>query len=138
MNLEDKLPTNLDEVVDMIIAEIQAQKVEKEVTEEGIPHHGAGTSIRNRLHLWWHPSWKTPGVSSEGKLEEVATPKPPLVQWFHNINIYHADDMSGTITAAVQAKLKGEPFDVHQHIQRYFKHWRKYGYEDGIFKPSNL
>ena len=86
-------------------------------------HHGEGTSIRNGLKLWWQPSWNEP--------------KPEIVKWFNDLNIFHADDMSGSINAALEAKKMGKPFDIHEHIKTYFEHWTKGGFEDGIFPMVN-
>ena len=102
-----------DELIDLLCEESKSGDV--------LSHHGAGTNIRNGLKLWWSPSWKEP--------------KPPLVEFFNEMNIYHADDMSGTIQAAVEARLNGETFDIKSHIQQYFDHWEKMGYKDGIIKP---
>lgn len=99
-----------EEIVDAIYDEIQRP----------YEHHGEGTSIRNGLKLWWHSSWNEP--------------KPEIVQWFNDLNIVHADDMSGSIQAALEAKKNGEPFDINEHIKRYFEHWKKQGFKDGIPK----
>ena len=122
-SIEDKQPENLDEVVDMMIELIKEQNVENQVAKKGIAHHGPGTSIRNNLNLWWQEDWP--------KLYNI--PKPPLVEWFNKRKIFHADDMSGTITEAVQAKLNEKKFDVDEHLKKYFKHWKELGYKDGIF-----
>jgi hypothetical protein len=63
--------------------------------------------------------------------------KPALVQWFNDRNIFHPDDMSGTIMAALKAKLAGEPFDFDSHVQRYYRHWKAQGFKNGICKPEN-
>ncbi len=130
-------PKDLDEVVDMIIKEIEEQKATKFIKEEGISHHGTGTSIRNRLNLWWSPDWKNSVIDSEGEMIEVFTPKPALVAFFNEKNIYHADDISGTINEAVKAKLNNKPFAIDEHIKVYFKHWEEQGFENGIFKLNN-
>lgn len=138
-NLEMFNPKNLDEVVDWIVNTIKEEgsRTEEEVKKNGIPHFGFGMYMRNSLKLWWQPDWTSKEVDEFGELREVPTPKPPIVQYFNDMDIYHADDMSGTISEAVTSKLKGEPFDVKQHIQRYFKHWKKQGFKNGIFKPEN-
>jgi hypothetical protein len=122
------LPKDLNETVHLLVEEVKKQEAEKYIEERGIPHHGIGTSLRNNLFLWWQ----------EGhNYSEWPTEKPALVAWFNERNIYHADDMSATISAALQARIKGEEFDFDGHIKRYFTHWKKYGFKDGIFKPEN-
>ena len=122
---------NLDEVVESLLSEVtyKERQIPGDVSQEEFTrmlseqHHGAGTSIRNHLHLWWQKDW----------IKKYGMQKPKLVQWFNDLNIYHADDMSGTIQAAMQAKLKGETFDIKKHLKIYFKHWKELGFKDGIF-----
>lgn len=46
-----------------------------------------------------------------------------LAQWFWNIEIYHADDMSGIIIDSYDRIVKGEPIDLPGQVQVYHKHW---------------
>lgn len=122
-----KQPKDLDEVVDMLIEEIKEQKAIEYIQEKGIPHHGAGTSIRNRLFLWWR---------EDHNYEEWPKEKPALVAWFNERGVHHADDMSGIISEAVQAELNGEEYDMASTVKRYKNHWKQW-FKDGIPKPEN-
>ena len=126
----NKMPTTLDEVVEVLYQDSDQYRKKHNITaaniEEEMPHHGYGTVVRNELHLWWQPDWP-----KKHKIE-----KPAIVQWFNDRNIFHADDMSGTIQEALKAKLAGEPFNVDEHLKVYFDHWRKEGFKDGIFKTE--
>lgn len=53
-------------------------------------------------------------------------PETPLVSWFmDNLGIQYADDICGTILAALWAKARNEKFYPEQHVQRYYNHWWK-------------
>jgi hypothetical protein len=122
--------TNLDEIVNLIISEIKQQEgAEEYVKKEGIPHHGAGTSIRNRFNLWWNDINK--------RFDKDPKDKPPLIQWFNERDIFMGDDLSGIISEAVKAKLEGKEYDPAPTIEKYKKHWKKYGFKDGIYNPLN-
>jgi hypothetical protein len=130
-------PKNLDEIVDLLITQIKAQEgAEDYVKKNGIDHHGAGTAIRNGFNLWWSEKLRD-DVLERDPDSDYPKERPELVAWFNSLNIYHADDMSGTISEAVKAKLNDEPFDIDKHIKRYFSHWKKHGFKDGIFKEEN-
>jgi hypothetical protein len=132
-------PETLDDVVWMLYIQTDEyrakQNVQPDTIDEKLPHHGFGTGIRNSLHLWWSEDLAKHVFEKDPNADYPKT-KPKLVQWFNDLNIYHADDMSGTIQAALKAKIAAEPFDVQKHIQRYFRHWKKYGYKDGICLPE--
>lgn len=110
MNLDlDKVPTTLDEAVEMLYASLEEE--DKNFIKNESPdsiHHGAGRWLRNNWSLWQRET--------------------PLVQWFiKNLGIGHADDLSGTIHAALWAKVKGEKFDAIAHVEHYKKHWINFG-----------
>jgi hypothetical protein len=122
-------PQSLNDIVDIIIFEIKQQNAEGFVKEKGIPHHGAGTGIRNKYNLWWNDNNK--------RFDKDPTDKPPLIQWFNERDIFMGDDLSGIISEAVKAKLNGQEYDPTPTIERYKKHWTKYGFKDGIYNPNN-
>lgn len=129
-------PKDLNEIVDLLIQEINKQKATEFVMEKGIPHHGAGTSIRNKYHLWWSEELRDKVYEKESD-SDYPKEKPALVQWFNERDAYHADDISGIISEAVQAKLRGEEYDMSPTVERYKKHWKKQGFKNGIPKPEN-
>jgi hypothetical protein len=137
MNQKD--PQNLEEIVTMLYQETEEYRKNNEVDETNIdkklPHHGFGTSIRNGLNLWWSESL-VEAVYEKDPNSDYPKEKPALVKWFNDRNIFHADDMSGTIQAALKAKVAGYEFDFDAHVKRYFKHWKELGFKDGIFKPE--
>lgn len=134
MNTE---PRDLNEIVELLYEETEEYRKSNGVDEtnidEKLPHHGFGTSIRNSLNLWWSEDL----VKAEYERNpdsDYPKEKPALVQWFNDRNIYHADDMSGTIQAALKAKVSGNEFDFDDHVKRYFDHWKNLGFKDGVFK----
>ncbi len=71
-------------------------------------HHFTGRSIRNAWDLW----------NTAGELN----------RWFQNtLGISHADDISGTILAAVWAKVRNKPFNAWEHVKQYKRHWLSMG-----------
>lgn len=127
---------SLDDAVEMLYKETDEYRQKNHVVEDDIdkklPHHGFGTSVRNELHLWWNETLRD-SVFAKDPNADYPKEKPALVKWFNDRNIFHADDMSGTIQAALKAKIADKPFDFDKHIERYFSHWKEYGYENGIF-----
>ena len=85
----------------------------------GKTHHGFGTNIRNSWKLWWQKNWD----------EE----KPKIVQYFNDLDIYHADDMSGIIMDSFHRKTTGKEIDLEGQIEKHKKHWKEYGFKDGIY-----
>lgn len=136
----EKIPETLNEVVELLYQDTEEYRSKNNVTagniDEKLPHHGFGTNVRNNLHLWWSERLAE-DVFKRDPNADYPKDKPALVKWFNDRNIYHADDMSGTIQAALKAKVAGQSFDFDKHVQRYFRHWEKYGFKDGIFLPEN-
>jgi hypothetical protein len=132
-------PKDLDEVVDLLYRDTEEYRKSNNVDDTNIdslmPHHGFGTSIRNELNLWWSEDAAKRQYEKDPNTE-YPQEKPALVKWFNDRNIFHADDMSGTIQAALKAKISGKNFDFDKHIKTYFKHWKNHGFKDGIFKVN--
>lgn len=111
MNLdEDKVPSTLDEAVEMIVAALQPDELEyiRQSPEQkvmGLAHHGVGRYIRNGWSLW-----------------EKDT---PLSLWFAQQGITHGDDKSGIIITSVIRHIRGEPRDLEGQVRRYQEHWKR-------------
>ncbi len=127
------LPTNLEEAVETLEIFYSSQQAVEEIKNmslkkfEASSHFGAGMFIRNSWNLWWFEGHKYPSWPKE---------KPKLIEWFNNIDIYHADDMSGILMECLWKKLHNQPYELEKQIERYKKHWRQAGFKDGIFNPN--
>ena len=129
MSLVGKTPKDLDEAVDLIIQEINAQPgAQEHVKKNGISHHGTGTNIRNSLGLWWNE------INNVGR--EPHPNKPPLVQWFNDRDIFIGDDLSMIIINAVKAKVRNLEYDINDDIKKIKQHWAQHGFADGIYTPG--
>lgn len=113
----DRVPSNLDQAVEMIVTSLSDD--ERNYIIKCCPetfHFTTGMWLRNNWDLWDRDTI--------------------FVQWcIKNLEIGHADDISGTIFAAVWAWVRNERFDVIQHVQRYKDHWRKAGVDPITQKP---
>lgn len=132
----DRLPTTLDEAVDTLIAGLddkdreQLDKLFKEkkktttvitVIIEGEPieipadtHFTVGRFLRNNWNLW---------------------EDSPISRWFiRNLKLAHADDMSGILLEAFEAKYLGKEYDPSKTVAWYRKHWEKYYGENSLEK----
>ena len=69
-------------------------------------HFTIGMNIRNEWGLW-----------NGG----------PLRDWFNNIGIYHADDMSGIILTSYQRYLRGEDIGLDERVKHYQQYWVNLG-----------
>jgi len=97
-NKDVYVPKDFDEAVDYLLEHQVA------VEKPGF-HFGAGMSMRNNWGLWHN---------------ETA-----LAKWFTEKKLFHGDDRSAILADAVQAKLKGEHFDVDTEIKKYQDWWLK-------------
>lgn len=105
------IPKTLDEAVDILYNEFKEEtqfysEIKEGKKDIGIFHHTTGMWIRNNWGLW---------KGSE------------LRDFFFNLGVFHADDMSGIIFAKVQAKIRGEEYDLEKEIKRYEDYWIKKG-----------
>lgn len=126
------LPTNLDEAIgDLITFYEKDLPVIINMTEDAFgtsSHFGAGLFIRNSWFLWHQePNTKYPTWPNT---------KPPLVKFFNDLGIYHADDMSSIILVSTYRKVHNLPIDLEGQIKTYKNHWEEEGYKDGIFNPN--
>lgn len=117
---KERIPATLDEAVDFLetfISPLEQSEIEQGVKNATDGHHGIGRWMRNNWGLW--------SMDSE------------LAQFFINKGIRHADDMSGIILEAFQARLRGETFDLDKRVKYYRDYWRQKGVNpDEIAKGS--
>lgn len=102
-------PRTLTEAVDLLLAGLddQDRRDIASMSPEST-HFGFGMNLRNEWGLW---------------LEHT-----PLVQWFRReLQIGHADDMSGIILGSFWAAVLGQTFDVQAEVRRYHTHWLNQG-----------
>lgn len=85
----------------------------------GAAHMTLGRWMRNRWYLWWTPDLRN---RIKDDKENYPTEKPKLVQFFNDLGIEHADDMSGIIVKAYHQKLNNKDIDGHvKEIIEYYK-----------------
>lgn len=90
-------------------------------------HHVSGKFLRNNLFLWWHEKH---GVSVWPES------KPPIITYFNNIGITHADDMSSMILTTAHRIHHSMPVLEYEQVVKYKLHWKKEGFADGVYKPK--
>lgn len=105
------IPKTLDEAVNVLYKELEKDEQFFLEVKEGrknlnVLHHTTGMQIRNSWGFW-----------SGSELRDS----------FLDMDIFHADDMSGIILDKLQAKVRGKEFDLNKEIRRYQKHWEKIG-----------
>lgn len=106
MPIDFKLPPppTFDEAVEQIFTGLTEEEI-KSVHEHGMAwaHHGPGQQMRNNWGLWNGSELKTSMMEKFG--------------------LGHADDMSGLILNAVEAKVRGEKFEPEDLVFAYKEHW---------------
>ena len=127
--MENILPNDLNEAIE-ILKTFYSKSIDeiKSMTEDEFGssvHFGAGMFIRNSWCLWWYEGHNYQNWPKE---------KPKLIDYFNSIKIVHADDMSGIIMTSLYRSIKGLDINLDKQIKVYHKHWKKYGYKDGIPK----
>jgi len=127
------LPNNLDEAIDDLITFYEKDlPLIIEMTEDTFSsssHFGAGMFIRNSWFLWHQePNTKYPSWPNT---------RPPLVKFFNDLGIFHADDMSAIILVSTYRKVHNLPIDLEGQIEHYKEFWKKQGFKDGIYKLDN-
>lgn len=108
----EQIPTNLDEAIQLVIDDIMSDVESRDYILSSSEndflcnaHHSYGQHIRNTWRLW--------------------TKEPPLVKWFNEKGIYHADDMSGIILVSTYRKLNSKEIDLENQIIHYREYWNK-------------
>lgn len=118
-----KTPHNLQEAIDILIVNTSLEDIEyiKSLTEDkflAVSHSFTGRGIRNAWNLWWRKD-------CIGKYENYPKEIPPIVKYFREQGIYHADDMSGIILTSLFRTLMGMEIDLEGQIAKYQNHWRE-------------
>lgn len=122
------LPKDLDEAVETFLEHYRNAVDMPNIVEmnedefSSYAHHGAGQFLRNSWYLWWQEGH---GYDSWPKT------KPPIVAWFNERGIYHADDMSAIIINSAYRKTHNKPQELEKQIKHYINYWKQQGYKDG-------
>lgn len=106
---EFEAPTDLKGAFDRLdhtLSPAQRAQLLDAPTEKGavaLAHHGLGTWMRNEWGLW----------SGEG----------PLHDYFAELGLWHAEDMSGVILASYWRYHHGLPLEVDRQVVDYLEYW---------------
>ena len=123
-----KQPSNLDEAIEILLEAIGPDRAKMECMTErefgSAFHHGTGTQIRNSWCLWW---------SEDHGYDAWPREKPAIVKYFNDIDIFHADDMSGIIMNSLYRRMTGKDLNLSEQIEVYKKHWLEQGFKGGIY-----
>lgn len=104
-------PKNLDEAILLLMDDILEDEDIKEIKlieEENFVifnHHQIGREIRNDWGLW---------------KKDI-----PIVKWFNEKGIYHADDMSSIILKSFHRKICNKNINLNKQIKFYRDYWEK-------------
>lgn len=103
-----KLPSNLEECFEVLKNELQQEDLcaikfmqQKDICRL---HHNLGRWVRNNWKLW---------------------ESGPLTKFFNELDIHHADDMSGIIIESFWLHLRNEPLELERQIKFYQDFWKK-------------
>lgn len=110
------IPENVDQASDVLVTFLtksEKNQIKKNKLWPSMLHQGMGSWIRNSWNLW-----------SKNCI---------LVEYFNELGIYHADDMTDIIFQSMFAKVKETEYDMMNHITELRNHWKSLG-ED----PDNL
>jgi hypothetical protein len=77
-------------------------------------HHFVGRNLRNEWFLWWF---------EDHNYDTWPKEKPAIVQHFNDMEIVHADDMSGIILTSLYRKYFNKERDLEGQIKKYHDHW---------------
>lgn len=101
-------PSNLEECFEALKADLPKEDLEllPKMSEGELArlHHNLGRWIRNNWDLW------------QGG---------PLQNYFMELGLHHADDMSGVIIKSFWHHLRGEPLELDKQIKLYQDFWSK-------------
>jgi hypothetical protein len=103
-----KTPNNLQEAVEVLKEELPKNDLEyiqnfKNADETCRLHHSLGMWIRNNWGLWKEDS--------------------ELHKYFKELQLFHADDMSGIILECLWKDLNNVPYKVEEQIKMYLDYW---------------
>ena len=125
-DIEVILPNNMDEAIETfkLFYENSIDTIKNLSEKDFISsnHFGAGMFIRNSWFLWWHEGHAYPNWPKE---------KPKLIEYFHSINIYHADDISSILLTSLHRHLNNKPLEIEQQAKNYIDYWKNLGYKNG-------
>ena len=104
--MKKEIPTNLEECFEEL-NEIFGERVDsfKETDEKTASvrcHHALGRKLRNSWGLW------------KGS---------DLKDYFKDMGLLHADDMSSIIITSYHRSLNGKPIDLEGQVQYYKDYW---------------
>ena len=124
-NMDSKLkmnqPADLDSAVSFLVENFFDDKDKKaieELTESqfvGRTHHMIGRAIRNDWYLWWN---------KDHAFDMWPKEQPTIVKFFNDLNIHHADDMSGIILTSVYRRLQNQELKLDNQVQEYIEYWK--------------
>jgi hypothetical protein len=101
------IPKNLDECfneLNNILGALVINEIKKDKESDmRMFHYGLGTSIKNSWELWHTHS--------------------PLTQYFNQLGIQHADDMSDIILTSFWRYLHNQPINLDDLISHYQGFW---------------
>ena len=105
-----KLPVDLDSAV-VALKEVMPIDIDtKNIRVEQLRQNTIaffGRSMRNTWKLWTHST--------------------PLSKWFHNVGIYHPDDITGIIVERYVCDVYSLPFDLKKEVEKYRAYWKNLG-----------
>lgn len=122
-----KQPNDLEEAITFLLEAQDEESLEfiKSVDEEEFcarAHHTTGRYLRNSWHLWWNEEM------AKQYPHTMPSKKPNLVEFFNNLGITHADDMSGIIITSTYRQVHNVPRDLDIQVQKYKDYWKNYKY----------
>jgi hypothetical protein len=104
------IPKNLDECfteLNKILGALVINEIKNEKESDiRMFHYGLGISIKNNWELWHTHS--------------------PLTQYFKQLGIHHADDMSDIILASFWRYLHNQPINLDDLIKHYQGFWLQF------------
>lgn len=102
----NKQPATIEEAIDTVYNCLNDDE-KAYIKKEGFPHFGAGMALRNGWNLWGAQE-DNPKTLYNHVMERFGT------EW----SKCPGDDIAGMIYRGVEAKLKGEEFDLDGYVLR--------------------
>ncbi len=118
-------PSNLDQAIEIIKKNTNEKDIDyiKSLTEDecsALAHMSFARGLRNNWYLWWSKK-----LAKDYKEKNYPQEKPTIVSFFHDLGIYHADDMSGIIVSSFYRDLQGAERDLAGQVQHYIQFWEE-------------